>query len=98
MALRTARNTHYVSCCCHGFTHVVVRPSPVEIFTKPRGWYRSMRRRLQPRRQLAHADAAPPKPLPQAALGRHFDVVHCLSGGFLALYVLLRSGVSLRCD
>mmetsp|Transcript_17502 Transcript_17502/g.40105 ORF Transcript_17502/g.40105 Transcript_17502/m.40105 type:complete len:337 (-) Transcript_17502:487-1497(-) len=30
---------------------------------------------------------------PPAHLGRHFDVVHCLSGGFLSMYVLRSSGV-----
>jgi hypothetical protein len=75
---------------------VVIEPSLVSVVTKPRGWYRAMRHRLQPRRveKLAATD----RPLPREALGRHFDVVHCLSGGFLQLYVLLRSGVDLTFD
>ena len=78
----------------NGFTDIVIQPSQVGIIAKPRGWYRSMRRRLQPRRKQKHEDAN--CALPAEQLGRHFDVVHCLSGGFLALYVLLRSGVDLR--
>merc|ERR1719424_2208393 len=78
----------------NGFTDVVIQPSQVGIIAKPRGWYRSMRRRLQPRRRQKHADRN--DPLPTEQLGRHFDVVHCMSGGFLALYVLLRSKVGLR--
>lgn len=78
----------------NGFTDVVVEPSHVGIITKPRGWYRAMRRRLNPRVQEAHKAGV--RTLPREELGRHFDVVHCLSGGFLALYVLLRSGVGLK--
>jgi len=52
------------------------------VISKPRGWYRTIRR---------GASAA----APNAELARHYDVVHCLSGGFLALYVLRRSGVGL---
>ena len=99
---------------------------------KPRGWYRSMRKRLaQPlRRATGYAQATasavsgggavvasggggsssssggearakkrkkgPSFVQSPSELERHFDVVHCLSGGFLALYVLLRSGVGLR--
>ena len=71
----------------NGYTHIEIVPSAVSVISKPRGWYRTMRRQLQPNR------AADPKP--NAHLGRHYDVVHCLSGGFLAMYVLRRSGVPL---
>ena len=66
-----------------GFDDVVVAPSKV-IDHNPRSWCRAMRRRLGGSSQPPHA------------LDRHFDVVHACSGGFLALFVLLRSGVSLR--
>jgi len=76
----------------NGFDDVVICPSKVGIISKPRGWYRSMRRQLQPGRRSRHEG---PTEVEQS-LGRHFDVVHCMSGGFLALYVLLRSRVGLR--
>jgi len=66
---------------------VTIQPSIVNVLAKPRGWYRTLRRRLQPNRKT-------PEPEPHA-LGRKFDVVHCLSGGFLSLYVLRRSRVAL---
>lgn len=69
----------------NGFTDCIVLESPVNIYTKPRGWYRTMRRN-QKRLGEAHD------------LSQHFDVVHCMSGGFLHLYTLIRSGVQLRCD
>lgn len=78
----------------NGYDEVVIKPSPVGIMTKPRGWYRTIRRRLQPKR-LAKLQAQD-QPIPLADLDRHFDVVHCMSGGFLQLYVLLRSGISLN--
>ena len=56
--------------------------------------YRTIRRRLQPRR-LAKLQAQD-VPIANADLDRHFDVVHCMSGGFLQLYVLLRSGIHLN--
>jgi len=71
----------------NGFTDVIVRASQVAVISKPRGWYRTVRRRLQGR--SAEDDNEP-------TLDRHFDVVHCMSGGFLALYVLIQSGVRLR--
>lgn len=91
----------------NGYPNVVVVPSVVSMIAKPRGWYRTLRRHLQPgrRRDEASAGEAPSgggapsggeASLAEAsALGRHFDVVHCLSGGFLSLYVLLRSHVPL---
>lgn len=75
----------------NGFDEVVVQPSEVGVISKPRGWYRLMRRRLQPDRLGPERG-----PLPNESLSREFTVVHCLSGGFLALYVLLRSGIDLR--
>ena len=117
----------------NGFDEVVIQPSRVGIVSKPRGWYRSMRKRLaQPlQRATGYAQATasavsgggavvasggggsssstargtkramkrkkgPSFVQSPSELERHFDVVHCLSGGFLALYVLLRSGVGLR--
>lgn len=75
-----------------GFTDVVIQPTKFGVISKPRGWYRSMRKRwLHPETSISEE-----RPLPNAELARHFDVVHCLSGGFLALYVLLSSGVGLR--
>ena len=70
----------------NGYTHIEIVPSAVSVISKPRGWYRTIRRQLQPTR-------ASTEPKPNAHLGRHYDVVHCLSGGFLAMYVLRRSGV-----
>lgn len=69
-----------------GYDHVVVRPSPVAEVSKWRGWYRIISRGgLQ---SEAQAEAS--------ELARHFDVVHCMSGGFLSLYVLMHSGIPLR--
>lgn len=88
----------------HGFTDVVVRPSVIGKIAKPRGWYRSIRRGL---RQEAIATQATTQALvggrgkasaSEPDVSRHFDVVHCLSGGFLSLYVLLRSGNRLTYD
>lgn len=88
----------------HGFTDVVVRPSVIGKIAKPRGWYRSIRRGL---RQEAAATQATTRALvggrgkasaSEPDVSRHFDVVHCLSGGFLSLYVLLRSGTRLSYD
>jgi hypothetical protein len=88
----------------HGFTDVVVRPSVIGKIAKPRGWYRSIRRGL---RQEAVATQAATRALvggrgkssaSEPDVSRHFDVVHCLSGGFLSLYVLLRSGNRLSYD
>jgi hypothetical protein len=73
-----------------GYDEVVIEPSTFGVISKPRGWYRIMRRRLQPNRKTADSDG------PYSSLSREFDVVHCLSGGFLALYVILSSGVDLR--
>lgn len=70
----------------NGFTDCVVLESPVNIYTKPRGWYRTMRKNQKHLGVDTHE------------LNQHFDVVHCMSGGFLHLYTLIRSGVELRCD
>jgi len=72
----------------NGFTDCVVLESPVGVYTKPRGWYRTMRKNQK--RLGDEGDAHD--------LDQHFDVVHCMSGGFLHLYTLIRSGVQLRCD
>ena len=78
----------------NGYTDVVIQPTNFGVISKPRGWYRSMRKRWIPHH--VETSIREQQPLPNAELARHFDVVHCLSGGFLALYVLLGSGVGLR--
>jgi len=74
----------------NGFTDIVIKASQVAVVSKPRGWYRSLRARLPGNAQQPSDDDDEPD------LDRHFDVVHCMSGGFLALYVMLQSGVKLR--
>jgi len=80
----------------NGFDEVVIRPSKVGLISKPRGWYRTLRRQLQPGRRRAEPRSQSVDSQSLDSLDRHFDVVHCMSGGFLALYVLLRSKVGLR--
>ena len=95
----------------NGFSDIVIRPSLIGKIAKPRGWYRSIRRGL--RQEAAATSAATGALVGREAaaaisrassgdgisadVSRHFDVVHCLSGGFLSLYVLLRSGSHLSC-
>ena len=78
----------------NGFTDVVVRPSVIGKIAKPRGWYRSIRRGLRAEAVATHATTSAivgrDMPSEESNVSRHFDVVHCLSGGFLSLYVLLR--------
>lgn len=96
----------------NGYTDIVVKPSVLGKIAKPRGWYRTMRRSLRDVRSEAavsqaaagalvgreEASASSRKLGEVGEVGRHFDVVHCLSGGFLSLYVLLRSGSRLSYD
>ena len=67
----------------NGYECVVV-PSPVKEVARPSGWYKNFRRnaRLGKDHELA----------------RHFDVVHCMSGGFLNYYLTRGAGVPLACD
>ena len=61
----------------NGYECVVV-PSPVKEVARPSGWYKNFRRnaRLGKDHELA----------------RHFDVVHCMSGGFLNYYLTPGAG------
>lgn len=87
----SSRELDYVrrAYCKNGYKHVVVAPSVVGVVTKPRGWYRAIRRRLRPASNQTSELGT------QHMASGHFDVVHCLSGGFLSLYLLRRSGVPL---
>lgn len=68
----------------HGFGDVQILQSPVSLISKPRGWYKIIHKRRK--HMLAHP------------LGRHFDVCHVMSGGFLNLYLLLAAGVPVQYD
>eukprot|EP00966_Prymnesium_polylepis_P283412 6548264-Prymnesium_polylepis.1 len=61
------RELEYVRRMYHknGYTNVTVQPSAVGAISKPRGWYRTIRRQL-----------LSDEPKPNAELARHFDVVH----------------------
>jgi len=72
----------------NGFDDVVVEASHVATMSKPRGWYRQMRRNVRAQQQGGASHA----------LARHFDVIHVLSGGYLHLYTLVGSGVGLSYD
>jgi hypothetical protein len=74
----------------NGFDEVIIEQSPVGVMTKPRGWYRTIRK------QGKHMAGASNSAGTFDRLNRNFDVVHCMSGGFLNLYVLLRAGVDIR--
>ena len=86
-----------------GFGDVVVQPSPIATCSKPRGWYRSvasLSRAMEKHQAVGGSDAdgasstAKDEALEKAlAIGRDFDVVHVMSGGFLNLYLTLLSGV-----
>ena len=67
-----------------GFDDVVVEPSLIASLARPSGWYRVFKENA--RRGADHH------------LARHFDVVHCMSGGFLHLYLTRGAGVPLECD
>ena len=54
----------------------------MKILSKPRGWYRTFVASVKSDNQLA----------------RKYDVVHCMSGGFLNLYLTLASGAQLEFD
>jgi len=67
----------------NGYECVVV-PSPVSEVARPAGWYKNFRRNAKLGKQHP--------------LARHFDVVHCMSGGFLNYYLTRGAGVPLGCD
>jgi len=67
-----------------GYDEVVVVPSLVSRLARPSGWYKLFRENAKQGRDHP--------------LGRHFDVAHCMSGGFLNLYLTRGAGVPLTCD
>ena len=71
----------------NGYDDVTVLPSRVGSLTKPSGWFRTFRQHVA----QASSGAAHP-------VGRHFDVVHAMSGGFLQLYLLRAARVGLSFD
>lgn len=70
-----------------GFSKVVVQESIVKEIATPRGWYRTY--------EKFTGGAELDKEL-QATLGQEFDVVHCMSGGFLNLALALTSSIPVR--
>jgi len=68
----------------NGFDDVKVVPSSVRRLARPSGWYRVFRENA-----ALGSDHE---------LGRHYDVIHCMSGGFLHLYLTRGAGVPLTCD
>jgi hypothetical protein len=95
-----------------GYSTVIVVESLVKDAATPRGWYKSFLRSVlhsaysAPRdsqiilsgRYVKGSKTASDIAAPlNAALDRRFDVVHCMSGGFLNLYLLLSARVPLRC-
>lgn len=70
-----------------GFTNIVIQESVVKEIATPRGWYRTYDK-------FRNSDAVSAEL--QASLGQNFDVVHCMSGGFLNLGLVLSSKVALK--
>ena len=68
----------------YGYDDVVVEPSAIARLARPSGWYKVFRENAGLGRDHH--------------LARHFDVVHCMSGGFLHLYLTRGAGVPLTCD
>jgi hypothetical protein len=71
----------------YGYTDIHIHESPVKLLSKPRGWYRTFVSSVTNVDDEQHEQ-----------LARHYDVVHCMSGGFLNLYLLLAAGVPLLFD
>jgi len=63
-----------------GFEEVVIQESIVKDISTPRGWYRTY---------LNFAKGDGPSDELRQTLGREYDVVHCMSGGFLNLGLVL---------
>eukprot|EP00282_Hemiselmis_andersenii_P014250 CAMPEP_0114128674 /NCGR_PEP_ID=MMETSP0043_2-20121206/11059_1 /TAXON_ID=464988 /ORGANISM="Hemiselmis andersenii, Strain CCMP644" /LENGTH=356 /DNA_ID=CAMNT_0001221881 /DNA_START=125 /DNA_END=1195 /DNA_ORIENTATION=- len=71
-----------------GFTDIVVQESPVHQISTPRGWYQTFISCVK--------DGGPNKDGKGENIARQFDLVHCMSGGFLQLYLLLAAKVPIR--
>ena len=71
-----------------GYSKIVIQESIVKEIATPRGWYRTYDRFVAGEDTIS-------KEL-QANLGQEFDVVHCMSGGFLNLALVLSSKLPLR--
>lgn len=70
----------------NGYKDVHIHESPVNLLSKPRGWYRT----------FVNTAKSTNSDMPE--LCRHYDIIHCMSGGFLNLYLLLAAGVPLEFD
>lgn len=70
-----------------GFTNIEVQESIVKEIATPRGWYRTYDKFV--------SGEAVNKEL-QARLGQEFDVVHCMSGGFLNLALVLSAKIPIK--
>jgi len=69
-----------------GFSTVEVQESPVYEISTPRGWYKTfigLVKNMEEEKQ-------------RGRLARKFDVVHCMSGGFLNLYLILAAKIPLE--
>lgn len=71
-----------------GFKDVVVHESPVKATATPRGWYKTF---------IGHVKSMD-KIQAEGMLARKFDVVHCMSGGFLNLYLILSAKIPVQFD
>uniref|UniRef100_A0A7S0W402 AB hydrolase-1 domain-containing protein n=1 Tax=Hemiselmis tepida TaxID=464990 RepID=A0A7S0W402_9CRYP len=71
-----------------GYTDVVVQESPVHQISTPRGWYQTFISCIK--------NGGPSKDGSGENIARHFDLVHCMSGGFLQLYLLLAAKVPIQ--
>eukprot|EP00611_Tribonema_gayanum_P031662 TRINITY_DN9208_c0_g1_i1.p2 TRINITY_DN9208_c0_g1~~TRINITY_DN9208_c0_g1_i1.p2 ORF type:complete len:246 (-),score=78.94 TRINITY_DN9208_c0_g1_i1:894-1631(-) len=79
-----------------GYADVQIYESPVAALSKPRGWYRTFIGSLrEDKGGSGGGGSGGGDGGGSAALARSFDLVHCMSGGFLQLYLLLAAGVAL---
>ncbi|KAJ1446668.1 hypothetical protein M885DRAFT_545602 [Pelagophyceae sp. CCMP2097] len=69
----------------NGFTDVLIVPSDVAMISRPRGWYRTYLERHVEQNTVG------------SPMAKEFDVVHCLSGGFLNFYLARAAGIPISC-